>query len=426
MGWLIDLLPLSYTNSVVLIGAAILGLTAGVLGSFAVLRQRSLVGDALSHAALPGVAVAFIVTGAKDATSLAVGAGLACMVGALLMVAIERTGRIRPDAAIGVVLAGFFSIGIVLLTYLSNFNNANQAGLETYLFGQAAGLLERDLVAMAALGALSFALIAIGWRPLKTTLFDPAFAGSAGLPVRALEVAMTALLVVAVVVGIRTVGAILMVGLLIAPAVIARQLVDRLLPMLVLAGVVGALAGATGALVSQGAELPTGPVIILVAIAMVIAAVLLAPRRGVAWRWRKLLRDRRRASTEATLIDLETALHAGPPPTAEELALAGARPASTVARALRDLDRAGMLRRDAGGGIFLSESGAAAAHALLERRQLWSAWLEHGWRLELPDAREPNPADLRASLGDELTDELLVLATRGADAESVPSGEDVQ
>lgn len=415
MGWLIDAIPLSYTNSVVLIGAVILGLVAGVLGSFAVLRQRSLVGDALSHAALPGVAVAFIVTGAKDATSLAVGAGIACVVGAFLMVAIERTGRIRPDAAIGVVLAGFFSLGIVLLTYLSNFNNANQAGLETYLFGQAAGLLERDLVAMAALGGASFALVAIGWRPLKTTLFDPAFAGSAGLPVRAIELAMTALLVVAVVVGIRTVGAILMVGLLIVPAVVARQLTGRLKPMLAIAGAVGAMVGATGALISQSAQLPTGPVIILVGTGAVVATVLLAPGRGIAWRWRKLRRERRRANAEGTLVDLETALHAGPPPTADELALAGARPSAAVRRALRDLDRAGMLARD-GERIYLSESGAAAAHALLERRALWSVWLEHGARLELPDAREPDPSDLRGSLGDELTEELLAVAGRGPDA----------
>ena len=409
MGWLIDLLPLSYTNSVVLIGSVILGLTAGALGSFAVLRERSLVGDALSHAALPGVAVAFIVTGAKDASSLAVGAGLACLVGALLMVAIERTGRIRPDAAIGVVLAGFFSLGIVLLTYLANFNNANQAGLDTYLFGQAAGLLERDLVLMAALCALTVGLIALVWRPLKVTLFDPAFAGSVGLPVRALEVAMTALLVVAVVVGIRTVGAILMVGLLIVPTVVARQLTGRLPRVLAVAGLVGAAVGATGALISQRAELPTGPVIILVGTAAVVAAVLLAPGRGIAWRARKLVRDRRRALVEATLVDLETALHGGPPPTAHELALASARSPAAVRRALRDLDRAGMLSRDREGRIFLSESGAAAAHAVLERRDLWSAWLEHGWRLELPDAREPNPADLRGSLGDELTDELLEL-----------------
>lgn len=413
MGWLIDLLPLSYTESVVLIGSVILGITAGVLGAFAVLRERSLVGDALSHAALPGVAIAFLVTGAKDASSLALGAAVACLAGAVMMVGIERTRRVRPDAAIGVVLAGFFSLGIVLLTYLSNFNNASQAGLDKYLFGQAAGLLERDLIVMAALCGISLAAVALAWRPLKVTLFDQDFAGSLGLPVRLLDIAMTALLVVAVIVGIRTVGAILMVALLIVPTVTARQLSDRLAPMLVIAGAVGAAVGATGALISESSGLPTGPVIVLVGFGFALAAILFAPGRGVAWRARQLLADRRRAATEAVLVDLESALHAGPPPTAEELTMASGRPSRQIERALRDLDRAGMLSRD-DGRLHLSESGAAAAHAVLERRELWSAWLEHGWRLDLPDAREPNPADVRASLGDEHTERLRELAGQGA------------
>ena len=164
-----------------------------------------------------------------------------------------------------------------------------------------------------------------------------------------------------------------------------------------------------GALLSAGARVPTGPVIVLVAVAVVIAAVLLAPGRGVLWRARKLARDRRRTLSEGVLVDVETAIHAGPPPTAEELALASGRHPRALRRALRDLDRAGMLRRDEQ-RLHLSDSGAAAAHAVLERRDLWSAWLEHGWRLELPDAREPDPSDLRGSLGDEHTDRLQALA----------------
>jgi manganese/zinc/iron transport system permease protein len=409
MGWLIDALPLNYSDAVVVIGAALLGLTAGALGVFAVLRQRSLVGDALAHSALPGVAIAFLITGAKDAGTLLIGAAAAGLVGALLMVGIERTSRIRPDAAIGVVLSSFFSLGIVLLTFIANSNNANQAGLEKYLFGQAAGLLERDLTVMAVLALSSFAVVALAFRALKTTLFDPGFAGSIGLPVRVLDIAMTALLVVAVIVGLRTVGAILMVAMLVAPAVAARQLAGRLAVLVPLAALGGAAVGVAGALLSAQARVPTGPVIVLVAVAVVIATVLLAPGRGVLWRARKLARDRRRTLTEGVLVDLETAIHAGPPPTAEELALASGRRRRALRGALRDLDRAGMLRRD-DGRVSLSESGAAAAHVVLERRDLWSAWLEHGWRLDLPDAREPDPSDLRSSLGDEYADRLRALA----------------
>lgn len=412
MGPLIDLLPLNYSDAVVAIGAALLGITAGALGVFAVLRQRSLVGDALAHAALPGVCVAFIATGAKDAGTLLVGAAVAGLIGAVAMVGIERTGRIRPDAAIGVVLSSFFSLGIVLLTFIASSGDANQAGLEKYLFGQAAGLLERDLVVMAILAATSLTVVALVFRPLKTTLFDPSFAGSTGLPVRALEILMTGLLVVAVVVGLRTVGAILMVAMLTAPAVAARQLTRSLAVMLPVAALIGAAVGVAGALAASGSDLPTGPVIVLVATAVVITSVLVAPGRGVVWRARKLRADRRRTLTEGVLVDLETLLHAGPPPTADELVQAGGRARRSVRRALRDLDRAGMLARD-GDRLRLSESGAAAAHALLERRALFSAWLEHGHRLALPDAREPDPTDLRGSLGDDVADQLHGLAGIG-------------
>lgn len=408
MGVLIDLLPLSYTDAVVVLGAAVLGLAAGVLGAFAVLPRRSLVGDALAHSALPGVAVAFLVTGAKDPASLLVGAGIAGLIGALMIVGIERTSRIRPDAAIGVVLSSFFSLGIVLLTYIGGTGNAQQAGLETYLFGQAAGLLERDVQVMGALALAAIACTALAFRPLKTAVFDREFAASVGLPVRVLELATTALLVVAIVIGLRAVGAILMVAMLIVPTVTARQLTSRLSRLLPLAGAIGAAVGVTGALLSARAEVPTGPVIVLTGTLVVLLAVLLAPRRGVAWRAARRRAERRAARSAGVLVDLETALHAGPPPTFEELALASARPRRDVRRGLRDLDRAGLVERD-GERILLSEAGAAAAHAALAERRLWAAWLEHGWRLGIRDAREPDPRDLRGSLGDELTDRLLAL-----------------
>lgn len=411
MGGLIDALPLPYTDAVVAIGAAILGLTAGVLGSFAVLRERSLVGDAIAHAALPGVCIAFLVTGAKDAGSLIVGAAFAGIAGAVLMVAIEHTSRIRPDAAIGVVLSSFFSLGVVLLTYIASTDNANQAGLEKYLFGQAAGLLERDLVVMAALAAASLLVVAIGFRILKVAIFDPGFAASVGLPIRAIDVATTLLLVVAVVIGVRMVGAILMVAMLISPVVAARQLTHRLSTLLPLAGLIGAVIGVTGALLASGSELPTGPVIVVVGFCVVLVAILLAPGRGALWRARHVARERRRATTEGVLLEIETAMHAGPPPTIAELHLATGRPRLQLRRAVAALDRAGLVEHEgADRRLRLSEAGAAAAHALEERRDLWSAWLEFGAQLELADAREPDPRDLRGSMGDDVADRLQALA----------------
>jgi len=409
MGWLIDLVPLSHAAAVVAVGSLVLGAAAGLLGAMAVLQGRSLVGDAVSHSALPGVAIAFLVTGAKEPATLLVGAAIAGVIGAVAIVGIERTQRMRPDVAIGVVLSSFFSLGIVLLTHIAATGGAEQAGLNTYLFGQAAGMVERDVEQMTVLAAVAALLLLVGYRALKTAVFDRDFAASLGLPVRLLDVAVTALLVVAVVIGLRTVGAILMVAMLIVPAVIARQLTDRLARLLVVAALAGAAVGVTGALISIERAVPTGPVIVLVGVGAAIVVLMLAPGRGVLWRAIRLARARRREIRDGVLVDLETAMHHGPPPTTAELALSTGRPRRDVRRGLRALGRAGMIERD-GDRVMLNRRGAEAAHRALEGRSLWSAWLEHGWRLRLPDAREPDPRDLRASLGEDAVAELQALA----------------
>lgn len=408
MGWLIDLVPLPYPDAVVAIGALLLGVTAGVVGCLAVLAQRSLVGDALAHAALPGVVLAFLVTGAREPETLLAGAACAGLVGAVLMVGIERGSRLPSDAAIGVVLSGFFSLGIVLLTHTAHTEGAEQAGLERYLFGQAAGLLERDLRVMAILGGISLLLVAVAFRPLKAMLFDRGFAAASGLRARWLELASTALLVAAIVIGLRMVGAILMVAMLVAPCAAARQLCDRLGPLLVVSGATGAAIGVTGALVSARTDTPAGPVIVLVASAVVAAAVLGAPGRGVLWEARRRLADRRRELATGVLIDIESAMHAGPPPSVRELALMSGRPSREVRRGVARLVGDGRARLD-DGRLVLTPAGAAQAHAALESRALWTAWLDHGARLGL-DGREPDPRDVRGSLGPDAADRLLAMA----------------
>jgi manganese/zinc/iron transport system permease protein len=294
---LAGVLRLPYTDTVVLLGAIVLGVTSGVLGCFAVLRRRSMVGDAVAHATLPGVCLAFLLAGAKDLPSLLVGAAVAGLVASLAMVGAERIG-LAPDAAVGVVLSGSFALGVVLLTAIAASGDADQAGLDDYLFGQAAGLLERDVAVMALVGGVAVAVAAAGRRALTATLFDPAHAAAIGLRVRLVEVGMTVLLVVAVVVGVRVVGAILMVAMLVAPAVTARQFVAGLPAMMALAGAVGAAVGAVGALAATRAGLPTGPVVVLVGVAVAGAALVVAPGRGVGWRARELAARRRRARRE--------------------------------------------------------------------------------------------------------------------------------
>lgn len=290
---LIGLLPLPYPLAVVAVGTAVLGFVAGALGPFAVLRGRSMFSDAMSHGTLPGVVVAFMVTGVKDPVASLVGAAVFAGAAALLMLGLERAGRTPPDAAIGIVLSASFTVGIVLLTRVSQGGDADQSGLDAYLFGQAAGMVMRDVELALWLGGLAVLFAAVSLRLLRSATFDPQFAAVTGVPTWVVDVASTVLLAVAVVLGVRTVGVILMVAMLVAPAVAARQLTTRLSGMVALSGVLGAVTGVVGALVAGRTDLPTGPVIVLLATAVALASILLAPRRGVVVR---LLRRRAAAS----------------------------------------------------------------------------------------------------------------------------------
>lgn len=301
------MIELDYTLRTVALGAAVLGLSSGSLGAFAVLRGQSLLGDAISHAALPGVALAFLLTGSKAPLVLVVGAGLAGWVGTLCVSAVIRRSRVPYDAALGIVLSVFFGLGMVLLTYIQAQPNASQAGLDTFLFGQAAALVGRDVVTMAALGAVALVAMVVFWKEFKLLLFDPDFAASQGFHVRALDIGLTTLLVIAIVIGLQTVGVVLMSALIVAPAAAARQWTDRLWGVVVLAGVFGALSGSVGALLSGAtARIPTGPTIVLVASAVVAVSLAFAPRRGLLAAWLRGRRNRRVLRVAGTLEDLYT------------------------------------------------------------------------------------------------------------------------
>jgi manganese/zinc/iron transport system permease protein len=291
---MIDLLRdllFDYTLRTVALGSAILGIVGGVLGSFALLRRQSLLGDALSHAALPGICLAFMLTGARTPLVLLLGAGVAGWLATLIMLWLVRNTRISEDAALGIVLSVFFGFGIMLLTFIQHSGSGNQAGLDRYLFGQAATLLQGQVVGMALLGGAALVIVALLFKEFKLLTFDPQFAATLGLPTRRLNVLLTSLLVVAVLIGLQTVGVVLMAAMLIAPAAAARQWTERLGTMLALAALFGALAGVSGALLSvSDTRLPTGPMVILSATAIVIVSLLFGTARGVVW---EALRTRR-------------------------------------------------------------------------------------------------------------------------------------
>lgn len=294
-----------YTVRTVALGAALLGLVSGVLGSFAVLRRQSLLGDTLSHAALPGVCLGFIVAGAREIGSILAGALLTGVLAALLVLLLTRRSRLKTDAGLGIALSLFFAVGVVLLTYVQGTGDAAQGGLDSFLFGQAAALLRGDLWIMGGVTAAALALVAAFWKEFKLVSFDPGYAGSLGLPVVALEVTLTVMIALAVVVGLQMVGVVLMAAMVIAPAVAARQWVGTLGRMVALAAVIGVASGVVGAVLSATARgLATGPLIVLSVSAVVLVSLAIAPGRGLAWEAARRARDRRRLRRHQALASL--------------------------------------------------------------------------------------------------------------------------
>lgn len=287
-----------YTIRTVALGAAVLGIVSGTLGCYAVLRRQALLGDAMSHAALPGIALAFLLTGVRELSVLLIGAAVAGWIAALVMMTIVQNTRIKEDSALGMVLAVFFGSGLVLLAYAQKQPTAAQAGLDTFLFGQAASLIERDVITMALIGAVALGTMLLFWKEFKLLSFDPDYGATLGLPIRLLDIGLTSLIVVAIVIGLQTVGVVLMSAMLVAPAAAARQWTDRLGLMVVLAGVFGALSGIIGAVLSATARgLSTGPTIVLVVSGFVVLSLLFAPNRGLLWNWLRQQRNRRRLHT---------------------------------------------------------------------------------------------------------------------------------
>lgn len=304
MDFLGDLLA-NYTLRTVGMGAAFLGAANGVLGSFAVLRKQSLLGDAISHAALPGIALAFLLTGSKATLVLLLGAAAAGWIGTLLVMNIVKNTRVKYDSALGLVLSVFFGIGLVLLTYIQRMPTASQAGLDTFLFGKAATLLARDVATIGILGSAVLLIVLAVWKEFKVLCFDPDFARSLGFPIRGLDVLLITLLVTSIVIGLQTVGVVLMSAMVVAPAAAARQWTDRLGAMVAISAFFGGLAGGAGALTSSVTErLPTGPTIVLCLTAIVLVSLLAAPNRGVIWRWARERVNRNILQTEAVLADL--------------------------------------------------------------------------------------------------------------------------
>jgi manganese/zinc/iron transport system permease protein len=403
------MLDLDFTTRNVLLGASLLGILGGVMGCYAFLRRQSLLGDALAHAALPGVCLGFLFTSSKEPLPLFLGAMAAGLVGAMAILGIVRWSRLKEDTAIGMVLSVFFGVGIVLLTYIQKLPLGNQSGLDKFLFGQAATLMPRDLKLMAVLATVVLCTVMLFYKELKLLCFDREYGASLGYPMRRLEILLTLLLVTVVVVGLQTVGVILIVATLVMPAAAARQWTSRLGPMLLLAAALGGASGAAGAILSASvARLPTGPVIVLIASAVLVVSLLVAPGRGIVWSWLQQRALVRRILRENLLRDLWKMGEA-----AGDWIL---RVAWAEVQGMRGLS-AGEARRVGGwlrgGGLVqvhddgpsLTAEGELEGRALVRKHRLWELYLTK--QLELAADHVHRDADaMEHTLSEDAVEEL--------------------
>lgn len=290
------LLRAGYNAGLVAVGAGLLGMAAGSTGSFLFLRKRALVSDALAHATLPGICIAFMVMvwlggSGRNLGGLLAGSAISAGIGVLVVHWLSSRTRLPEDAAIGAVLSSFFGFGVVLLTVIQTMRSGYQAGLEGFLVGSTAGMLLEDAMLIAVGGGLSLLFVILFRRPLTLVSFDPEFAATIGVRVRGTDIAMMLLVMAVTVIGLKIVGLVLIVALLVIPPVAARFWTDRVEHVVLLAGLIGGVSGYVGACLSASApSLPTGPVIVLTGTSVFVISLLLSPRRGLlarAWRRRR-------------------------------------------------------------------------------------------------------------------------------------------
>ncbi|KLN60024.1 zinc ABC transporter permease [Kiloniella spongiae] len=276
-----------YNTNVVLLGAGLLGTAGGVVGVFSLLRKRALISDAISHATLPGITLGFLVALALTGTGkslpfLMVGSTLSGILGVLLVQWIKDNTRLPEDSAIGTVLSSFFGLGVVLMSYIQTLKSGSQAGLESYLLGSTASMLQSE-AEMIAISALAITMLAVLFmKEFGLVCFDPDYAASRGWAVSKIDLLMMALLLAVVVIGLKTVGLILIIALVIIPPVAARFWTDRLGVMVAISAFTGGMSCYLGAALSAlTPDLPSGATIVLTATALFTLSLLFAPKRGV-------------------------------------------------------------------------------------------------------------------------------------------------
>ena len=402
--------------------SVLVGVACGVLGCFVVLRRMALIGDALSHAVLPGVVIAFMLTGSTGIGHLFLGALLAGLVTALLIKLVNQYSRTKEDSAIGIVFTALFALGIVLI---SSMPRGTHFDLKCFLFGDPLAVGRDDLLMMALICPLVVLIVVLLYHRLKIASFDPVVAATMGIPVAVMHYLLMGMLSATVVAGLKTTGVVLVVAMVITPASAAYQLCNRLWSMILLAGVFGAVSAAAGMSLAFVTNSPTGPSMVLMATVLFGLAMLLSPRHGVVLRAVRRRQVRLHIDGEDCLKAVYRAMDEGAEGagcTAANVAgrtgLSGRRVAACL-RALRDEH----LVDPTAGGVRLTVDGRRRGTELVRAHRLWETYLADEARIDVETIHdEAERLEHAHELAEEVA-ERLGYPTRDPHGEVIPARE---
>jgi manganese/zinc/iron transport system permease protein len=341
-------------------------------------------GDALAHAALPGICLAFLWRGERNLPVLLSGALATGLAGVASVAALRRWTRIKEDAAIGIVLSVFFGAGLALSRVIQKTpGTGSKAGLDSYILGKTAGMISQDVTWIASVSLCALLVVLLCYKEFKLAAFDSGFASAQGWPALALDLSMMGLVAVTVVLGLPAVGVVLMAALLILPGAAARFWTDRLGSMLALSAALGTVIGAVGTTLSaRYSGLPAGPIIVLVGAAVFLISVLLAPRRGGVARLLATAALKRKIQEQKLLRTLHERIAArGEEVAFEELLANKAWSDSQLRRRLASLARHALLQALPGDRYRITNQGRRRAAEVARAHGIWRLFLERNAEL---------------------------------------------
>jgi len=363
----------------VLVGSILLGMSASVIGAFAFLRKRSLIGDALAHAALPGVMMAFLLFQTRDPLIMFLGAVTSSFIGFFLIDWLPKNTKIKPDAALAITLSFFFALGLMLLSYIQGMNVDNKSGLDKVLFGQAAAMTQADITLLGYVAITILGTVSLFFQKFRLIAFNRTYAKTIGMKVHYYELLLALLIVMSVVVGLQLVGVVLMAAVLLTPIAASRFWSNELSHILILSATFGALSAIISTQISYLAPaMPTGPWMVVSLSILFILSLLFAPKRGLLKRYLEHQQLRQKVAEENILRTLYKLVERNKQDQQDfnqsDIQALRSVPTESLQKTLKSLCKKQLIESSAK-GFRLTQNGLELATQLTRRHRLWENYL---------------------------------------------------